>query len=178
MNKTQLKILWIGALAFLFCLWNPEFVPYTRYDTELKVYTDEEWERELSKYDLSLADTEQLHYTDLTNLTANRLGMKAFLEQLEHESTKNKYIEMLEKGERPHHGELIRTNPTICFEQLFENNLDAFLVRLLSITVLTALLVYSYSDKNKTKLKEILQTLKCSLLSSKPKSGDAEKETL
>ncbi|MBN2513576.1 MAG: hypothetical protein JXB18_11620 [Sedimentisphaerales bacterium] len=32
MNKTQLIILWIGALVFLLCLWNPEDIFDFRYD--------------------------------------------------------------------------------------------------------------------------------------------------
>lgn len=44
---------------------------------------------------------------------------------------------------------------------------------LLGVTVLTALLVYSYSDKNKDKFKEILH----SLTSSNAKRVDTEKKS-
>ena len=59
MNKSQLIILWIGALVFLFCLWNPKIMPNTRYETRKEEYTDKEWERELTKYNLSFADSKE-----------------------------------------------------------------------------------------------------------------------
>ncbi len=63
-------------------------------------------------------------------------------------------------------------NPEIFGQPFFEYGSDAQLLRLTSITVLTVLLVYSYSDKNKTKFKEILQQL----AGLKPKSGDVAKK--
>ncbi len=95
MNKTQLTILWIGALAFLFCLWNPGYV---------------------------------------FGRPPIRIGSDDFV---------------------------IRTVS------------DDLVVPLLSVAVLTALLIYSYSDKNRAKLKEILQQF----IGSKLKSSDDEKKT-
>ena len=59
MNKTQLIILWVGAALFIFCLWNPAIVPHTRYKSEEREYTNKEWERELSHYNLSLDDSKE-----------------------------------------------------------------------------------------------------------------------
>jgi hypothetical protein len=95
MNKIQLKILWVGALAFLFCLWNPEH---------------------------------------LFGQPPISLGSDDFL---------------------------IRTGSFHLWKPL------------LSITVLTSLLIYSCGDKNRAKLKEILQQF----AGSKPKSSNTEKKT-
>jgi len=59
MNKSQLIVLWVGAALFIFCLWNPAIVPHVRYKWEEKEYTDKEWERELSHYNLSIADSKE-----------------------------------------------------------------------------------------------------------------------
>ncbi|MHC4637807.1 MAG: hypothetical protein ACYTBP_04085 [Planctomycetota bacterium] len=168
MNKSQLIVLWIGALVFLFCLWNPEIVPNTRYEKRMKELTDKEWERELSKYNLSFSDSKESLKERLLNYKNKKpKGGRPSLEDIR--NLEGEYIKMLIKGERP--SRMVEVANTY-FTQPFETGSDALFVRLLSVTVLTALLVYSYSNKNRATLKAILQPF----IQFKSKRGNKPKD--
>lgn len=171
MNKAQLILLWIGAASFIFCLWNPAIAPHTRYKSKEREYTNKEWERELSHHNLGLDDSKETLNKAKGKIIEKRgekyHSRKHTQEELVSE-IKLEYIDMLLAGERPTKRE---TSSYVCFRRPFEAGSTSLLARLLGVTVLTALLVYSYSDKNRAKLKEILQPF----IGSKPKSGDDKK---
>lgn len=169
MNKSQLILLWIGAAVFVFCSWNPSIMPYYRYRSVEVEYTDEEWERELSQYDLSLADANRKDKLNkLSEELAEELAEefavaeeRAIVEGNKPTITgyvlfKSDYIAMLLKGERP--SRLVKKAYTY-YTRLFNSNLTSLFTRLLSVTVITALVVYTLGDKNRVKVKEILQPL-------------------
>lgn len=64
---------------------------------------------------------------------------------------------MLLKGERPK--QIIDTTHTY-FTRFFKTDSTSLLTRLLGVTVITALVVYTLGDKNRVKVKEILQIIK------------------
>jgi len=70
---------------------------------------------------------------------------------------KIKYIKMLLKGERP--TKRVKARTYIRYRQFFKTGSTSLLARLLGVTVITALVVYTLSDKNRVKVKEILQPL-------------------
>ena len=160
MNKSQLIVLWIGVLVFLFCLWNPKIMPYTRYEKRMEEYTDKKWERTLSRFNLSLADSKESLRDKKSKLTSPRDAKFGDINDFNEwwktidDEIKAEYIDMLLRGEKP--SRMVKVAHTY-FTRPFETDSDALFVRLLSVTVLTSLLIYSYSDKNRATLKAILQ---------------------
>lgn len=152
MNKSQLIVMWIGAAVFVLCAWNPSIVPHVRYRWEYVEYTDEEWERELSQYDLSLADSKE-SLRDKISPKGLPLGFEIIFSN----EQEGKYIKMLLKGERP--TKRVEADKYYIHRQFFKNGSTSLLARLLSVTVITALVVYTLGDKNRVKVKEILQPL-------------------
>ncbi len=156
MNKNQLIVLWIGALVFLFCLWNPKIMPYTRYETRMEEYTDKEWERELSEYNLSLADSKESLKERLLNYENKKpKGRKPTFEEIG--NLEGDYIKMLIKEKKPFRRVGVKHT---YFTRPFKTGTDDLLVRLLCVTVLTAVLIYTISDKNRPKVEEILHFFK------------------
>ena len=143
--------MWIGAAVFVFCAWNPAIVPHVRYKWEEKEYTDKEWERELSHYNLSLADSKE-SLRDKNPLKDMPLGWKFSDGTVA--AQKVKYIYMLLKGERP--TKRVEAGNYIRYRQFFKTGSTSLLARLLSVTVITALVVYTLGDKNRVKVKKIL----------------------
>jgi len=195
MNKSQLIILWIGAAFFIFCSWNPAIAPHTRYKSKEREYTNKEWERKLSHYNLGLDDSKETLNKAKGEIIEKRLeasksrevtppkskyggpmvtvGEKYPLREHTREELvsdlKLEYIDMLLAGERPTKRE---TSSYVCFRRPFENSSTSLLARLLGVTVITVLVVYTLGDKNKVKVKEILQPL----IRFKPKMENKPKD--
>jgi len=153
MNKTQLILLWIGAALFIFCLWNPKIAPHTRDILEDREYTDKDWERELSNYGLSLTDSKET----LRDKNPNKHMPPGWERSDEISVQKIKYIKMLLKGERP--TKYVKVGWDIYYRRFFKTEATYLVARLLSVAVITALAVYTLGDKNRVKVKEILQPL-------------------
>lgn len=167
MNKSQLILLWIGAASFIFCLWNPAIAPHIRYRWQEKEDTDEEWESKISDFNLGLYDSTEALNKAKGKIIEKRLeasksrevtspkSKEELISEIESD-IKLKYIDMLLVGERPTKRE---KSSYVCFRRPFETGPTSLLARLLGVTVITVLVVYTLSDKNRVIVKEILQRL-------------------
>jgi len=156
MNNTQLVILWIGALVFLLCLWNPKIIPYTGYEPKWiqPSYTDEEkeqlvkekeehlirWDKALSRYNLSLNDVNVNTMTIDGVYRSDRLLRACYLDTLKKSEVSPKKEECI----------LV---PVRSYKRPFKNDPYALFIRLATVIIPTTLLLYTFSDRHKARRK-------------------------